>query len=55
MYYMIDQEYISTEELAKIYNIHEETARRWCKNGTVEAKKVGRKWYIKRDKENIDE
>ena len=52
---MTDQEYISTEELAKIYGIHEETARRWCKSGVVEAKKIGRNWYIKRDIKNIDE
>lgn len=48
-------DYINTKEMAKMYGVDEETIRRWCKAGKVEAKRIGRTWYIKKDSENRDE
>mgnify|MGYP001564186016 CR=1 FL=1 len=48
-------EYISTEKLAEIYGVCEEVARRWCRKGKVDCKKINGRWYIKKDKENKDE
>lgn len=48
-------DYISTKEIARIYNIDEETARRWCRTGKVEAKRIGKRWFIKADSHIIEE
>ncbi len=48
-------DYVSTEELAKIYGICEEVARRWCRKGKIEAKKINGRWYVKKDMKNKDE
>jgi hypothetical protein len=54
---MIDcnQEFISSDELAKIYGINPQTARIWCKTGKIEAKKINGRWYVKKDRSNKDE
>lgn len=51
----MESEYITTEEMAIIYNVSEETVRRWCKKGKINAKKIDRRWFIKKDEENKDE
>lgn len=43
--------YMSVKELAKMYGINEEVARRWCRLGRVNAKKIGKQWYIKKEKD----
>ncbi len=48
-------DYLTTEDLQRIYGIGDETARRWCKRGRVKAKKIGKRWFIEKDKENLDE
>ena len=52
---MKDIQYLSTRDIAQIYQIDEETARRWCKSGKIKAKKIGKMWFIPRDEENSDE
>ncbi len=47
--------YLTTEEVAQIYRIDEETVRRWCNNKKLKAIKVGRKWLIEKDILNLDE
>lgn len=34
------------EEVAKILKVKPITVRRWCRAGTLRAKKIGKSWYI---------
>lgn len=36
-------------EAAKILKVKPITIRRWCKSGTLKAKKIGKSWYIPED------
>ena len=36
----------SPEEIAKAWSLNEATVRRWCRNGTLPAVKLGKQWRI---------
>ena len=46
---------MTVEEMAKIYNVNQETVRRWCKKGKIKAKRIDRRWFIETDETNKDE
>jgi excisionase family DNA binding protein len=48
-------EYITTEELAQIYNVNIQTVRRWVRTGKIKGRKIGKRFFIQKDEANIDE
>lgn len=46
---MADNIYLSTEEVAKLLNIHINTVARWIKSGKLPSTKIGRDYRIPRD------
>lgn len=48
-------DYLKAEEIAEIYGISLQTVWRWCKRGRIKAKRIGKRWFIEKDKENLDE
>ena len=36
--------YITVREAAKRYGTTEQTVRRWCREGAIDAEHIGRKW-----------
>jgi excisionase family DNA binding protein len=45
--------YYNVEEAAKILRVKRITIRRWCKSGSLNAKKIGKQWLITEDSLNI--
>jgi len=37
------------QEVAEILKVKPITIRRWCKSGTLKAKKIGKSWYVPED------
>ena len=46
---MADNIYLSTEEVAKLLNVHINTVARWIKSGKLPSTKIGRDYRIPRD------
>src|SRR3954464_11103326 len=46
---MTDATYLTTEEVAKLLNIHINTVTRWIKSGKLPSTKIGRDYRIPRD------
>ena len=46
---MTDSTFLSTEEVAKLLNIHINTVTRWIKSGKLPSTKIGRDYRIPRD------
>lgn len=42
-------EWIKTSEAAKVLGVSQNTVKRYCREGKIEAKKPGGNWLIKRD------
>lgn len=39
---------MTTETFAALMKVSEYTVRKWCREGTVPARKIGRRWYVLR-------
>jgi chromosome partitioning protein len=48
-FFMADSTFLSTEEVAKLLNIHINTVTRWIKSGKLPSTKIGRDYRIPRD------
>lgn len=46
---MNDYSFYKVNEVSEILKINPVTVRRWCQNGFLRAKKIGKSWYISRD------
>jgi chromosome partitioning protein len=46
---MAENTYLSTEEVAKLLNVHSNTVARWIKNGKLPSTKIGREYRIPRE------
>jgi excisionase family DNA binding protein len=44
---MENQKYLTVEEAAKQFQVSEFTIRRWIKDGSLRAAKIGKSWRIK--------
>lgn len=40
---------MTTDRFARLMNVSEYTVRKWCRDGVVPARKVGRRWYVLRE------
>lgn len=40
---------MTVEALAEALRVSEYTVRRWCRDGVIPARKVGRRWYVLRE------
>lgn len=39
----------NTKYLARLFKNHPQTITRWLKSGKIQGKKIGRRWFIKRE------
>jgi excisionase family DNA binding protein len=46
---MAENTYLSTEEVAKLLNVHSNTVARWIKSGKLPSTKIGREYRIPRE------
>jgi excisionase family DNA binding protein len=46
---MAENIYLSTEEVAKLLNVHSNTVARWIKSGKLPSTKIGREYHIPRE------
>jgi len=46
---MADSTFLTTEEVAKLLNVHSNTVARWIKSGKLPSTKIGRDYRIPRD------
>jgi excisionase family DNA binding protein len=46
---MAENPYLTTEEVAKLLNVHSNTVARWLKSGKLPSTKIGREYRILRD------
>ena len=46
---MAENTYLSTEEVAKLLNVHSNTVARWIKSGKLPSTKIGREYRISRE------
>jgi chromosome partitioning protein len=46
---MADNTYLTTDEVAKLLNVHSNTVARWIKNGKLPSTKIGREYRIPRE------
>lgn len=51
----VEQEYISTNDLAAIYGVNVQIVRKWCREGKIDCKAINGRYYIKKDIQNKDE
>jgi len=38
--------YLTVEEAAQMYHVSNETVRRWCRTGVLQAKRIAKRWLI---------
>ena len=43
---MVDDPILTTEQVAKLLQVHYETARKYIKRGLVPGRKIGRGWRV---------
>lgn len=43
---MTEKKYLNTTEFADLYGISPDTVRRWCRDGTIQAIKLGHNYRI---------
>jgi len=48
-----DYYFYKVNEVSEILKVNPVTVRRWCKSGTIKAKKLGKSWYINSDELNL--
>jgi len=41
--------YLSTSEVSKLLGVHPSTLIRWLKRGLIESKRIGYRYYFKKD------
>lgn len=46
-----NNKYYTIEEAAELYHVSEETVRRWCRTGVLQAKRIGQRWLIPMEQE----
>ena len=46
---MTENTYLTTEEVAKLLNVHSNTVARWIKSGKLPSTKIGREYRIPRE------
>ncbi|HZA23458.1 MAG TPA: helix-turn-helix domain-containing protein [Dehalococcoidia bacterium] len=46
---MAENTYLTTEEVAKLLNVHSNTVARWIKSGKLPSTKIGREYRIPRE------
>jgi excisionase family DNA binding protein len=46
---MAENPYLTTDEVAKLLNVHSNTAARWLKSGKLPSAKIGREYRIPRE------
>lgn len=44
---------LSIKEVAKLFNVHPETVRRWARTKKLKAEKIGKLWYFSKESINI--
>lgn len=47
---MTEMEIITVEQTAQIFGVEEVTVRDWIKNKRIPAKKIGKRWFISKNK-----
>jgi len=40
------EKYMTTKEVSQLLRVHQGTVQRWLREGTLVARKIGRKWLI---------
>jgi nitrogen PTS system EIIA component len=49
-----DEEWLTTEEAARVLRVHPETMRRWAREGTIPAAKLGNRGGFRFKRINLD-